>query len=73
MEATPANPPASTTTSPAMILFDDFAKLDLRVATVLDCKPHTKGDRLLILQIDLGTEKRQLCAGLGADGSVKSA
>ena len=46
------------------INYDDFAKLDLRVATVLECKPHPNADKLLVLQIDLGTEKRQICAGL---------
>ena len=51
---------ATTTT----IQYDDFAKLDLRVATVLECKPHANADKLLVLQIDLGTEKRQICAGL---------
>jgi methionyl-tRNA synthetase len=51
------------TTTPT-IQYDDFAKLDLRVATVLECKPHANADKLLVLQIDLGTEKRQICAGL---------
>ena len=46
------------------IQYDDFAKLDLRVATVLECKPHPNADKLLVLQIDLGTEQRQICAGL---------
>src|SRR5438874_13750948 len=46
------------------IKYDDFAKLDLRIATVLECKPHTNADKLLVLQIDLGGEKRQICAGL---------
>lgn len=48
------------------ITYDDFAKLDLRVATVLDCKAHPNADKLLLLQIDLGGEKRQICAGLRA-------
>src|ERR1700750_1018362 len=51
-------------TTSSTIQYDDFAKLDLRVATVLDCKPHANADKLLVLQIDLGTEKRQICAGL---------
>jgi tRNA-binding protein len=47
------------------IEYDDFAKLDLRVATVLECKPHANADKLLVLQIELGNgEKRQICAGL---------
>src|SRR5438874_5071450 len=51
-------------TTSTTIQYDDFAKLDLRVATVLECKPHPNADKLLVLQIDLGTEKRQICAGL---------
>jgi len=54
-------------TTPATIQYDDFAKLDLRVATVLDCKLHDNADKLLVLQIDLGAEKRQICAGLRKD------
>ena len=46
------------------IQFDDFAKIELRVATVLECKAHPNADKLLVLQVDLGTEKRQICAGL---------
>lgn len=46
------------------IQYDDFAKLDLRVATVVECTPHQNADKLLVLQIDLGGERRQICAGL---------
>src|SRR2546423_15562084 len=47
------------------IAYDDFAKLDLRVATVLECRPHANADKLLVLQIELaGGERRQICAGL---------
>src|ERR671928_1736143 len=51
-------------TTNATIQYDDFAKLDLRVATVLECKPHANADKLLVLQIDLGNEKRQILAGI---------
>jgi tRNA-binding protein len=50
----------------ATINYDDFAKLDLRVATVLQCLPHENADKLLVLQIDIGGEQRQICAGLRA-------
>jgi tRNA-binding protein len=49
---------------PTTIEYDDFAKLELRVATVLECKPHANADKLLVLQIDLGDGRRQICAGL---------
>src|SRR5262249_7844179 len=49
----------------SVIQYDDFAKLDLRVATIVDCKPHGNADKLLVLQIELANgEKRQICAGL---------
>src|SRR4029077_16230587 len=60
-----AAPPAAPATAQAnQIVYDDFAKIELRVATVLECKAHPNADKLLVLQIDLGTEKRQICAGL---------
>ena len=52
------------TTQPT-ITYDDFAKLDLRVATVVECRPHANADKLLVLQIELANgERRQICAGL---------
>jgi len=50
--------------SKPLITFEDFAKLDLRVATIITAEPHPNADRLLKLQIDLGDEQRQICAGL---------
>ncbi|MEX0775041.1 MAG: methionine--tRNA ligase subunit beta [Phycisphaeraceae bacterium] len=46
------------------ITYDDFAKLDLRVATIIAAEPHPNADRLLKLQVDLGFEQRQICAGI---------
>lgn len=46
------------------ITFDDFIKIDLRVATILEAEAHPNADRLVKLQIDLGDEKRQICAGI---------
>jgi tRNA-binding protein len=52
-------------TTNAIINYDDFSKLDLRVATILECKPHQNADKLLVLQIELANgERRQICAGL---------
>ena len=54
-----------STQTTSTINYDDFAKLDLRVATVLECKPHPNADKLLVLQIELSNgERRQICAGL---------
>ncbi len=49
---------------PAVILFDDFLKLNLRVGTIMQAELHPQADKLLVLQVDLGTEKRQLVAGI---------
>lgn len=46
------------------IRYDDFAKLDIRVAKILNVKPHPNADKLLLLEMDLGFEKRTLVAGL---------
>jgi methionyl-tRNA synthetase len=47
-----------------LVSFADFQKLDLRVARVLAAEPIEGADRLLKLQVDLGTEKRQVVAGI---------
>ncbi len=49
---------------PSTITYDDFAKIELRIATVVECRPHENADKLLVLKIDLGGEQRQICAGL---------
>jgi methionyl-tRNA synthetase len=49
-----------------MVTIDDFRRLDLRVATITAAEPHPNADRLLVLQIDLGGEQRQLVAGIRA-------
>jgi len=56
---------AKLETTNTIITYDDFAKLDLRVATVIECTPHANADKLLVLQIELADgERRQICAGL---------
>ncbi len=50
--------------SPAQITYDDFCKLDLRVGKIVEAADHPNADKLLVLQVDLGDERRQLCAGL---------
>jgi len=49
------------------IKYEDFAKLDIRVGTIIEAKPHPNADKLLILKIDEGAGKdRQLVAGIKA-------
>jgi methionyl-tRNA synthetase len=46
------------------ITYDDFVKMDLRVAKVLEVRDHPNADKLLCLTIDLGTERREIIGGL---------
>jgi methionyl-tRNA synthetase len=48
----------------AEIAIDDFMKIDLRVAEVIQAEPVKKTDKLLKLQLDLGYEKRQVVSGI---------
>ena len=51
-----------------MITYEDFAKLDLRVAKVLSAERIEGSERLLKLQVDVGAEfgQKQIIAGIGA-------
>lgn len=64
--AAPAPPPRPTPGGPKPIIaFDDFAKLDLRVARIVQAEYHPKADKLLKLQLDDGSgTTRQICAGI---------
>ncbi|KUP04570.1 methionyl-tRNA synthetase [Bacillus coahuilensis p1.1.43] len=46
------------------ITIDDFMKIDLRVAEVIEAEPIKKANKLLKLQLDLGYEKRQVVSGI---------
>jgi len=49
-----------------MITIEQFRALDLRVGTIRAAEPHPNADRLLVLRVDLGTEARQVVAGIRA-------
>src|SRR4051812_7141269 len=59
--ATPAAAPAAPAVT---IVYDDFAKVQLRVATVIKAEAVEKSKKLLRLQVDLGSEQRQILAGI---------
>ncbi len=46
------------------ITIDDFMKVELRVAQVVEAEPIKKADKLLKLQLDLGFEHRQVVSGI---------
>lgn len=70
MSTQSASSQASESTAPEPkgkpeITFDDFAKVDLRIAKILHAEPHPGADRLFKLQLDDGSGKpRQICAGI---------
>jgi len=46
------------------VTYDDFARLDLRVATVLAARDHPNADKLMLLSIRVGEEQKQIVAGI---------
>lgn len=47
-----------------IITFDEFKKMDLRVARILTAERVPGADKILKLEVDIGTEKRQMVAGI---------
>ena len=80
IEGQPATPPAAPVTTPvaavaeaapapaasAQISIEDFAKIDLRVARIVDAKAVEGADKLVQLTLDIGTEQRNVFAGIKA-------
>ncbi len=56
---------AATEAASGVIAFEDFVKVELKVARVLEAERVVGSDKLLKLQVDLGTERRQIIAGIG--------
>jgi methionyl-tRNA synthetase len=47
-----------------MISIEEFRKLDLRIGSVKSADPHPNADKLIVLKVDLGSEERQIVAGI---------
>jgi methionyl-tRNA synthetase len=70
--ATPASTPATggaaaaaaPQTAPEKIAIEDFAKVEMRVGQIKTAERIVGADRLLKLTVDIGTEIRQICAGI---------
>ncbi len=62
-DAKPAPIPAEANT-PATISIDDFSKIDLRIARIVEAEALPEADKLLRLKLDLGNEQRQVFAGI---------
>lgn len=54
------------------IIYDDFAKLDLRIGTITSATKVEKADKLLKLEVDLGFEKRTIVSGIAQHFSPES-
>lgn len=48
----------------AQIQYEDFAKLELKAGTIIGCEKVEKADKLLKLEVDLGSEKRTIVSGI---------
>ncbi len=46
------------------VTYDDWRKLELRIAEVIDAKEHPEADKLLILKVKIGAEERTIVAGI---------
>jgi len=46
------------------ITIDDFDRIDLKVGHILECRKHPKADKLLVSQVRLGSETRQIVSGV---------
>ena len=47
-----------------LISYDDFAKMDIRIGTILSAEKMPKGDKLLILKVDTGIDQRTIVSGI---------
>jgi len=65
--ATPAAPAAAAPApaAPPQISIDEFMKIQLKTAKVISAERVPKSEKLLKLQVSLGTEQRQIVAGIG--------
>ena len=50
--------------APEIIGIEDFAKIDLRVGQIKECVKAENSDKLLVLQVDMGNEVRQVVSGI---------
>ena len=62
---------AAASADPPLITIEDFAKLDLRIARVLDAAEVEGSDKLLRLQLDLGNEQRTVFSGIRKQYTAK--
>lgn len=47
-----------------MITFEEFKKISLKIAKILEVKEHPNADKLYVIKVDIGGEERELVAGI---------
>jgi len=62
--ATTTDAPAPPSTEDTRVSIDDFMKLDIRAARIVSAERVPKSRKLMKLEVDLGTERRVLVAGI---------
>lgn len=49
-----------------MIIYDDFAKLELKIGKIVEAAEHSNADKLLVLKVEIGDAVVQVVAGIKA-------
>ncbi len=47
-----------------MVSYEDFLKMDIKIAEIKNAREHPEADRLMVLEIDVGGESKQIVAGI---------
>ena len=70
----PATPiPSATPSAPAAVSANDFKRIDLRTAKIVDVREHPNADRLWVLMLDIGEGKtKEIVAGVRSHHSKES-
>ena len=63
-QETQANAETEVAPQKELISYDDFAKMDIRIGTILEAEKMPKADKLLILKVDTGIDKRTIVSGI---------
>ncbi len=63
-QTSPAKGEGAAVTAPLLITIEDFNKVELRVARIVNAEHVEGADKLLKLQLDIGGETRQVFAGI---------
>jgi len=59
-----ANTEVTVAPQKELISYDDFAKMDIRIGTILEAEKMPKADKLLILKVDIGIDQRTIVSGI---------